>query len=683
MTDLLYQRLGNYHLERLIGQGGFALVYLGEHVHLGTKAALKVLRVELDEEEQERFLQEARLIARLIHPHIIRVLDYGIEGATPFLVMEYAAGGSLRQRYPKGSRHSAQEVLPFLQQAASALQYAHDQQVIHRDVKPENLLLKNSDELMLGDFGIALIAQSTHGASSGGTVGTAAYMAPEQIQGHPQMASDQYSLGIILYEWLSGDWPFNGTFTEVCSQHLFASPPPLREKLPQLSPAVEAVVERALAKKPEERFPSVEALANAFAEACQDEMASPSDDATVRRSLLIAPTKYVEQPSLKEALLPPTQRAEKPDESLPSLPSSPVPAKGVMSRRNLLIGGGILVAAVGVGGLVWLRQDQLNRQAASEQFTAPPSPTSSTTSPPGVGTTIYTYQQHQDTVYTVAWSPNGEYMVSGSADTTARVWKTSKDETLYTYQGHAGLLNAVMSVSWASNGRWIASGSTDQTVQIWEAATGNRIQMYRGHIARVLTVAWSPDATSVASGSADKTIQVWEATTGKLLSLYQMHRDAVYTVAWSPDGTLLASGSSDKTVQVWEPITQKLAAQYQHHTGAVYALAWSPDGNFIASGGADRTVQIWEARTAKPYHTLQGSTDLTTAISAVSWSSDGSRIAAASTESTVQVWEAKTGKHLFTYQEQKGAVYALAWMPDGPYIASGGADRTVKIWRGM
>src|SRR6266567_6986143 len=138
MADRTGQLLGNYRLIRLLGQGGFADVYLGEHIHLNTLAAIKLLRAQIIEEEAENFRTEARTIAHLVHPNIVRVLDFGVDGNTPFLVMEYAPNGTLRVRHPRGVPVALKEVVSYVQQVAAALQYAHDQKLIHRDIKPEN-----------------------------------------------------------------------------------------------------------------------------------------------------------------------------------------------------------------------------------------------------------------------------------------------------------------------------------------------------------------------------------------------------------------------------------------------------------------------------------------------------------------------------------------------------------------
>src|SRR3989442_439533 len=208
MTDHSGQKLGNYRLLRLLGKGGFADVYLGEHIYLKTAAAIKVLHTQLTSEDMEGFLNEARTIAHLVHPHIVRVTDFGIEGETPFLVMDYAPNGTLRQRHPKGTQLPLSLIISYVKQIAGALQHAHNERLVHRDIKPENMLLGRQNELLLSDFGIALVAQSSRYPSPQEIVGTAAYMSPEQIQGRPRPASDQYSLGVIVYEWVSGDRPF-------------------------------------------------------------------------------------------------------------------------------------------------------------------------------------------------------------------------------------------------------------------------------------------------------------------------------------------------------------------------------------------------------------------------------------------------------------------------------------------
>src|SRR5579875_264468 len=263
------QRIGNYHLVNVLGKGGFAQVYLGLHCYLKTPAAIKVLHTHLDLADQQRFLQEAQLIARLDHPHIVRVLDFGVANALPYLVMEYAPMGSLRQHYPQGARMPLSDVLLFVKQMADALQHAHERKIIHRDVKPDNVLLKRSRHVLLSDFGLAVLRQSASSQGLLQAAGTVAYSAPEQLLGQPAPASDQYALAVSVYEWLTGQRPFEGSVDELFLQHRQVAPPPLRQRCPDIAAAVEAVVLRALAKDPRDRWPDVLAFAAALQEAIE------------------------------------------------------------------------------------------------------------------------------------------------------------------------------------------------------------------------------------------------------------------------------------------------------------------------------------------------------------------------------------------------------------------------------
>jgi serine/threonine protein kinase len=261
MADRVGQQLGNYRLVRLLGEGGFADVYQGEHIHLGTQAAIKVLQMPLlDKKNIDAFHVEARTIAHLSHPHIIRVFDYGVQDWAPFLVMDYAPGGTLRQRFT-GKPAGLAGLFPYVTQIASALQYAHDRNLIHRDVKPENMLLGVNGEIFLSDFGFAMVVQNFDTRNTRDTSGTAVYMAPEQLEGKPCAASDQYALGLVVYEWLSGTRPFHGTFQEVVQQQILMPIQPLSYKVPDLPQGIEQIVMKALARNPAERFGNVKEFA--------------------------------------------------------------------------------------------------------------------------------------------------------------------------------------------------------------------------------------------------------------------------------------------------------------------------------------------------------------------------------------------------------------------------------------
>jgi eukaryotic-like serine/threonine-protein kinase len=269
MADRVGQHFGNYRLIALLGQGGFAEVYLGQHVRLNLQAAIKVLHTHLTEQEVEHFQQEAETIAQLQHPAIVRILDYDVQEGIPFLVMDYAPGGSLRRRYPRGTVVPLPQILSSVKQVAAGLHYAHERKFIHRDVKPENILVGRQEEVLLSDFGLAALAHSSASLSTQEAIGTLPYMAPEQIEGHPRAASDQYALGVVVYEWLCGSRPFEGTATEVMVQQLTMPPPPLHEQVATIPLGIEQVVQRALAKDPKARFSTVQDFATALEQASQ------------------------------------------------------------------------------------------------------------------------------------------------------------------------------------------------------------------------------------------------------------------------------------------------------------------------------------------------------------------------------------------------------------------------------
>lgn len=272
MSNLIGQQLGNYRLVRLIGEDSWASLYLGEHLHLNTQAAIKVMHARLTDEDSERLRTEARLIARLLHPHIVRILDFGVEDGTPFLVMEYASNGSLRQRHPKGTQVPVETVVSYVKQVADALYYTHQQKLIHRDVKPESMVLGHKNEVLLTDFTLAIIAQSTRSQQTQEAAGSVTYMAPEQLRGKPRPASDQYALATVVYEWLSGEPPFSGSVRQIANQHLSVPPPSLRAKAPTISPSLEQVVLKALAKEAGQRFANVQDFALAFEGAYRAEL---------------------------------------------------------------------------------------------------------------------------------------------------------------------------------------------------------------------------------------------------------------------------------------------------------------------------------------------------------------------------------------------------------------------------
>ncbi len=255
-------QFGPYRIVRPLGRGGSAHVLLGKHIYLETQAAIKILRQQQEQDADRKLRREAYILSQLHHPHIICLHEFAVQDTQPFLALDYAPFGNLRQYHTERQSLPLTIILRYVKQIASALQYIHDKGWLHLDVKPENMLIARHGYLWLSDFGIALPAHYASTRIGKVRWGTAAYMAPEQLHGIPCSASDQYALAIVTYELLCGSLPFVGTALEIASQHMYAPRPSLRVRDPRLSPAVEYVVQKALAKDPTQRFASV----NEFAE---------------------------------------------------------------------------------------------------------------------------------------------------------------------------------------------------------------------------------------------------------------------------------------------------------------------------------------------------------------------------------------------------------------------------------
>jgi serine/threonine protein kinase len=300
MSERVGQVFGNYQLLRFLGQGAFAEVYLGEHRYIEMAAAIKVL-THMEPETHEAFRNEARAIARLEHPHIIRLRDFGIQDGTPYLIMDYMPNGTLRALHPRGTRLPFEQIVSYVQQIASALDYAHQQRLIHRDIKPENILLNARREVLLSDFGLAVVLSTVDSLSTQNEGGTPLYMAPEQINNHPGPASDQYALAVMVYEWLCGKPPFQGPLYELFSQHLYQTPPSLCDRAPEISPEIEDVVFGALAKDPQERFSSIQDFAIALEEACFATQTMPAIQSVAPR--LSVPVPRPVQPESPEPIV--------------------------------------------------------------------------------------------------------------------------------------------------------------------------------------------------------------------------------------------------------------------------------------------------------------------------------------------------------------------------------------------
>lgn len=290
---------GKYVVTEQLGSGGMAEVYAGIHPDLGRKVAIKVILPQFATERnfEERFRREARLVASLRHAHIVRLYDFDVVDGRYFMVMEYLEGGTLKEQLRDHQQRQSRMALPaiadLLDAMASALDYAHERGAIHRDIKPANILFTAEHEPVLTDFGIAkLLEDAAHLTATGGVVGSPFYIPPEQASGAVVDArSDQYALGVVLYEMAAGRVPFQGsTAVAVMTQHLNSAPPSPRAFNAALSPAIEAVLLKALAKRPDDRFGSCGELAQAFRAALDGHSVALPASTADERTELAAPT---------------------------------------------------------------------------------------------------------------------------------------------------------------------------------------------------------------------------------------------------------------------------------------------------------------------------------------------------------------------------------------------------------
>ena len=588
MINHTAQQLGNYRLIRQLGSGGFADVYLGEHLYLKTLAAIKVLRASLSAQEKQQFLHEAQIIAQLKHMHIVRVLDFGTEGTTPFLVTDYAPKGTLRQAHPRGRVLPLPLVVTYVKQIAAALQYAHDAKLIHRDVKPENMLLGSQGEVLLSDFGIAVAAHHTSSLKTLDPAGTPPYMAPELIQGKPRPASDQYALGIVVYEWLCGERPFQGD--QVLHQQLAVPPPALHEKNSTISPAVEQVVLRALAKDPQQRFASIEAFAMALERAAQQhhggtELQTYDGHDSNVLALAWSPngTSIVSTDLNGQVhLWAPRQGAS------PSM------------KRLLHVNAGV------VWTVAW-SPDGRSIAAGSSSHSVTIWDVAT-----GICKRHLSISGELDAV---AWSPDSTRIASGSLE---RPWEKGQSYHIHTWDAQTGaklftthlrvrlengtellglLWPGVVSIRWCPDSRRIALARCDNIVEIWDTTTQQMLvnQSNRAHTDDAGSVVWSPDGRRIAAIMDDRSIEIWDGATGSVLCSYRGQTSSVACIAWSPDSERIASLSSDGAIQVWDAATGRHHFTYCDPSQSFSALAWSPDGKRVASANRDWSIRVWQA----------------------------------------------------------------------------------------
>jgi eukaryotic-like serine/threonine-protein kinase len=730
--DRTGQQLGNYRLVSSLELSRHSGVYLGEHIQYKHQCVVKVWQLQLKEELANSFLSQARGLTQLVHPHILRVRDAGVEQLVPFLVMDYLPYVTLQQRTSHGIPKPLADIISLLQPLAEALQYAHNNGFLHKDIRPRHILLGRNNDVLLSDFNIPALHQSEQQPNhlkAAQVTELLGYMPPEQMRGRAVPASDQYALAVVIYEWLNGDLPFHGSYGEIVKQHLHAQPPSLRRKVPSIPAAFEGVLFKALAKDPRQRYSSVTAFVQALKseyESAAAHLAVPS--LATARGIPVAPVSgrnavspYIPGPNTPQAQWQPAPSLQVPPVPTPAMPAPPfppVPAQyaampqlqpapitpapsapsaarntpvppqktksGPSISRRAFVAGMVGVAVLG-GGAAWLGLSQKWSLSSLSSGSTNTSGNQAANSDLPRGATLI-YRGHPARVNASAWSPDGKLIASASDDHTVQLCDAKAGNTTLTYRGHSA---EVYALAWSPNGKYLASAGADKTVQVWDTATGNTVRTYLKHSDQVNSVAWSANSTLVASGSDDHTVQVWNIATGEVAMIYSQHTAGVLTVAWSPDNTVIASGSWDNTVKAFSTIqTESFAIggtvfDYRGHTAEVYAVAWSPDGRRIASASGDKVVQVGNGSNGATLFTYTGHSDV---VHSVAWSPDAKYLASASADNTVQVWSTHskqkiTSDKIFTYRGHSSSVYDVAWSPNSARLASTSSDNTLQEWR--
>jgi WD40 repeat protein len=745
-----------YRTIKSLGSGGMGEVYLAHDEILERDVAIKVLGQQHAEHPEfvERFKREAKSAAALSHPNIVTVHDWGkAEDGAYYITMEYVPGGTLKERVRRDGALAPDVAVGVALQIAAALRAAHQKGVIHRDIKPQNILVSKTGEVKVTDFGIARAASATTATTTGAVLGTAGYMSPEQANGEPVgPASDLYSLGVVLYEMLTGTPPYDApTPMGAAINHVNSLVRAPIEVNPDIPKGVNALTVNLLAKDPEERPQDATTLIEdlkrvgkglPLKEGTTRALKSPTMWDRENKTCNRCGNRLEEEDKLCEACGAAVSSPE--DETLPLRDTTKPyydPRGASRSRGNrrvlrwIVAIGALLILLTGTAALAYTAfgpgrgllgslgsqtgskgspapssdnqggatpSSQGEEQTASSkapstpppaQQTATPSPAPQPTPPPasqsaqpspekgssiGLGTAALTLTNtltgHSGLVRSVAFSPDGHLLASGSFDGTIKLWDPNSGKTLQTLTGHSG---NVRSVIFSPDGQVLASGGDDGSIKLWDVQSGELLQTLPGHALGVSSVAFSPDGQLLASGSFDGTVKVWDPQSGKLLQTLTGHSADVGAIAFSPDGRSLASGSVDQTVKLWDPKSGNLIRTLTGHSDWINSVVFSPDGNLLASGSKDKTIKLWDPKSGDLIRTIAGHND---AVNTVAFSPDSRLLTSGSDDKTIRLWDSKSGELRQTLTGNTDGVWAVAFSPDDKLLASGGKDQKVRIW---